>query len=331
MSSQAPQKGPEAVQPAEFPAFDQEAEKTPPARAKGSFLPDRPKAEGEGEKGEATFRPDHPREGDSKRTRYVFEPIFLGDRPEDPATRARRLVEEAETEARRLRDEARQELDKARSEAEAIRQQAYQEGYQKGQKDGAEAEKARITAALENLAATLEKLADFKSRMLGAMEEEILALVQAVVDRILLSPQAVAPELVRQAALSAMQRLGEAEKVEIRVHPSDLELLRQFKPELMAAIEGLERLELVADPELKPGDCVAQSTTTQVDATLATRRERVFQALEEALRQGPPLELDEAALEGAAAPADGSDDWDGGDSPDGETQEEAGGDELEDW
>ncbi len=331
MSSPATPKEPEAVQPAEFPAFDQEAEKEPPAREQERFLPDQPVAGDEGEKGEAVFRPDPPRQGDPGRTRYVFEPIFLGERPEDPATRARRLVEEAEAEARRIKDQARQELEKARGEAESIRQKAYQEGYQKGQQDGAQAEKARLIAALENLAATLEKLEGFKAELLGVMGEEILALVQAVVDRILLSPRAVAPELVRRAALAAMQRLGEAEKVEIRVHPSDLELLRRFKPQLMAAIEDLERLELLADPELKPGDCVAKSTTTQVDATLATRRERVFQALEEALRRDGGLELDEQALQGDAAPANADDDWDAGGTPDDETQEKTAGDELEDW
>ncbi len=234
-----------------------------------------------------------------------FRLLVVGGRQEDPRQRAER-------EAARIRQEAQARLEEAQAQVESIRQQAYQEGYQKGREEGRQAEQARLQAAAQDLARSLESLDQLRVRILSAMEGEIVALVQSVCERCFLTPRAVSPESVRQVVSQAVTRLGEAERVEVRLSAGDLEVVKEFQPQLEEMIEGLKRLRLVADPELGPGDCVVSSATAMVDATLKTRRQRILEALEEMFHQSPPLDLSPALDQPEPAEADSPDemeDW----------------------
>ena len=184
-----------------------------------------------------------------------------------------------------------------------------------------QASQARITAGLDNLARAVTGLDAAKAQVMAAMEGEIVALVQAVVDRIFLTKDAVKPALVRQVAAESLKRLAEAERITLRLNPGDMELLKEFRPELESQLKQLKHLHIMADPQLPPGDVLAESTTCQVDATLCTRRERIFKLLEETLQQSQPLDLtpDPASLEESEAQAAK------------ESEDQADSEELEDW
>ncbi len=240
-----------------------------------------------------------------------FRLLVVGGRQEDPRERAER-------EAAQILQEAQARLEEAQAQVESIRNQAYQEGYQKGQEEGRQAERARLEAAAQDLARTLESLDQLRIRIMSAMEGEIVALVQTVCERCFLTPRAVSPESIRQVVSQAVARLGEAERVEVRLSAGDLEVVKEFQPQLEEMIEGLGRLRIVADPELSPGDCLVSSATAMVDATLQTRRQRVLEALEEMFHQSPPLDLSPALAE-SQSPEPGS-------PPSPESP-----DEMEDW
>ena len=217
-----------------------------------------------------------------------FKPLITAKQEIEPLDRAQRQAED-------LLTQAQAELTSAKGEAADIRHKAsedgYQKGYQQGLAEGVQASKARITAALDNLARATEGLDAAKARVLAAMEGEVIALVQAVVDQVFLTKQAVDPKLVRQAAVEAVKRLAEAERVTLRVNPGDMENIKEFRPELEKKMPQLKHLQIVADPQLAPGDLLADTSTCQIDATIATRRARIFKLLEETLQQSHPLDL----------------------------------------
>jgi flagellar assembly protein FliH len=233
-----------------------------------------------------------------------FSPLLIVDKPqEDPRLSAERQAQEM--------------LAAAQAEAQAIRQQAqreghdegYQKGYKTGQEDGLVASKAKVEAACDNLGRALAVLDQARAAILGLMETEMVALAQAATDRILLAPEAVDPALVRRAVHEAVLRVVDAERLTVRLHPEDLANVREFRESLLGDLGGLKHLELRPDPNLRRGDCVVDSPTAQVDATLATRRQRIFDLLADAFRQGQRLDMEqvlERALEqapGQGAPA----------------------------
>ncbi|MFH1034940.1 MAG: FliH/SctL family protein, partial [Pseudomonadota bacterium] len=210
-----------------------------------------------------------------------FIPIYLQEKPENPLEVAQRQADEM--------------LASAQGQAADIRQKSQEEGYQAGYASGLEeglvASKARIEAACDNLGRATAALERARAGVLLVMEQEIIALVQAVSDRILLAPGAVDPDLIRRVVREAIGRVSQAERLAVRLNPDDLERVREFRPRLLEGMGRLKYLDLLADPELRPGDCLVDGPQAQVDATLATRRGRIFQLLEETFHQSPRLVL----------------------------------------
>jgi flagellar assembly protein FliH len=234
--------------------------------------------------------------------------LILGESREDPRDRADREAEamlaEAQTQAQTIREQARQE--------------GYEAGYQSGQEEGRAASQARVEAACDNLGRALKVLDLARAGILAVMENEMVALVQAACDRILLAPEAVDPALVKRVVREAVLKLGETERVTVSLHPDDLALVREFRPRLLEEMAGLTRLDTRSDPSLRPGDCRVDSADSHVDATLESRRRHIFQLLSETLSQGQrpdmnqileeALELDAAHQEPPASPTGAPDD-----------------------
>jgi flagellar assembly protein FliH len=147
-----------------------------------------------------------------------------------------------------------------------------------------------------------------RAGVLAVMEEEIIALVQAVTDRILLAPGAVDPDLIRRVVRESIGRVSQAERLAVRLNPDDLERVREFRPRLLENMGRLKYLDLLPTQDLRPGDCLVEGPQTQVDATLATRRERIFQLLEETFHQSAALDLSTALEESLEAAPDASQD-----------------------
>lgn|GEM_PF-3889823 len=227
-----------------------------------------------------------------------FVPLFSPREVENPLEaaqlQAQAMLEEARTQAQQLLDQA--------------REQGYQEGYAAGEEEGRAASRARIEAAVDNLGRDLKILATVRAGILAVMEEEIVGLVQAACDRVLLSAAAADPGLVRRVVREAIARFNQVERLTVRVSPEDLKQVQEQRPALLAEFDDLKHLEVKADPGVAPGGCQVDSASAQVDASLATRRQQVLASLTEAFHRAGGLEV-EALLEEAlhlplaAAPA----------------------------
>lgn len=228
-----------------------------------------------------------------------FRLLVYGGRQEDP-------LERAERQAAELMADARSGVDAARSEADGIRSQAYEEGYAQGQEEGREAGRARVEAALMDLTRTLTALDQGRVQAMEGLEDELVALVQAVAERVLMAPGVVPRDLVRDLTAKAISRLTSAETVTVRLAPADIALVEEFRPQLLKEVRGLKRLHLVEEEGMSPGDCVVESPSARVDATLATRRKRIFDLLGDTLHQGPEINWQalETEDEAAARPED---------------------------
>lgn len=217
-----------------------------------------------------------------------FRLLVYGGRKEDPRDRAQRqanaIMEKAGQDSEAL-------VAEAKGQADGIRNQAYEEGYQQGHEEGLNAAKALVQAAADNLSRALVKLDQARAGVMSGLEGEIIGLVQAVCDRIFATPGAVPEGVIKQVVREAVGRLLEYERVTVRLSQKDLGTIEEFRPELLKTFTELGRLNLLPDPDLGPGECVVETPNARVDASLDTRRERVFKALVETLKGNEPLDL----------------------------------------
>ncbi|MCA1905771.1 MAG: hypothetical protein LDL11_04165 [Desulfarculus sp.] len=224
--------------------------------------------------------------------RTGFVPLFAAKEIANP-------LEAAQEQAREL-------LEQAQAQAQALlekaREQGYQEGYAAGEEEGRAAARARIEAAVDNLGRIVKILDSVRAGILAVMEEEIVGLVQAACDRVLMSATAADPGLVRRVVREAIARLNQAERLTVRVNPEDLKQVQEQRPELLKEFGELKQLEVKADPEVAPGGCLVDSANAQVDASLATRRQQVLTCLTEAFHRAGGLAMDELLEQALSAP-----------------------------
>lgn len=162
---------------------------------------------------------------------------------------------------------------------EALREQAYNEGFRQGQLAGAQETRQQLEAPLKQQA---KEHAARMAAMLEAGQQQMNALEQQLADQLLelacdLARQVVRRELdqpleplravVHEALAMAVQ---DGLPATLRLNPGDLSLVQDHMGEAL----GAQKVKLVADAALAPGGCVVESAIGAVDATVEKRWER---------------------------------------------------------
>ena len=87
------------------------------------------------------------------------------------------------------------------------------------------------------------------------------------------------PDLRLSLARAAVRRLGEAQKVTIRLSPADVEAVTSVAGAAETLGIPLARVEVVTDTNLSPGDSIVESDTAMVDGRVGTRLEELRRVL----------------------------------------------------
>jgi len=163
---------------------------------------------------------------------------------------------------------------------ESIQQQAYDEGFALGKKEGFEQTKSVLeknSAALASIIELLsEPLKELDDEMVEQMVQLSILIAKQVVRRELHTDQGEIVGIVREAmsALPASTR-----KVTLNIHPEDSELVRKAFS-LGDDNESDElRWKLIEDPLVTRGGCMINSDNSRIDATVEGRLNRIISTL----------------------------------------------------
>jgi flagellar biosynthesis/type III secretory pathway protein FliH len=179
----------------------------------------------------------------------------------DAEAEARRRLDQAEAEARAL-------LDGAMAEADALRAEAASEGREQG-----------LASARELLArAALER-----DRLLAAAEPLLVEVAFTAAQRVLSRVVERDREAVIEVASRALEVVRHRVSVTIRVHPDDLDTLREREPRLLEIAAGARAIALVGDAAIERGGAVIVTEAGTLDAQLSTQLEGLRRAAEVSL------------------------------------------------
>lgn len=156
-----------------------------------------------------------------------------------------------------------QEIDRVYAEA---RDNGYRAGYAAGQV-AAHAEAVRLAHAADELG---EAISAFDQQV----ADELVALAMEIARQIIRGEVAARPTIILDVVHEALAELPH-QHATIYLHPDDASLVRSYAGDALTHA-GHRILE---DPRLAPGDCVLESGTSQLDASLATRWRRVVEGI----------------------------------------------------
>lgn len=229
-------------------------------------------------------------------------PSFDPEVPEpEPSPEAQSVEEQAEAAEQAQSESEEVALEDVKpltlDELEAIRQDAYNEGFATGEKDGfhagqlkakqdADMALAAKLAGLEQLMTQLfEPIAEQDQQLEEAMINLLGQMVRQVIQRELVSDSSQ----IRQVLSEALKLLpmGTA-NIRIHVNPQDFEMIKALRE------RHEEHWRILEDAALLPGGCRVESELSRIDATVETRLNQAIKQLFEQQREQSvhPLEAD---------------------------------------
>ncbi|WP_417780231.1 flagellar assembly protein FliH [Stutzerimonas xanthomarina] len=173
-------------------------------------------------------------------------------------------------------------------ELEAIRQEAYNEGFSTGEKDGFHAgqlkakqeAEAALTPRLESLeklmTQLLEPIADQDRNLEHAMVTLVSQLAREVIQRDLLIDSSQIRQVLREAL--KLLPMG-ASNVRIYINPQDFDLVKALRE------RHEEAWKIVEDSDLLPGGCRIETEQSRIDASIETRLGQAISQLFEQQRE----------------------------------------------
>lgn len=194
------------------------------------------------------------------------------------------------------RKRLRQEVEIIRTENEAlvkaaedrvaqIEKEAHDKGFAAGKKEALDQEKASFAQVMVQLDALLKGIESDRQRFFAQYESEIVTLIKAMVDRVLFHEVTTNPQVIEVCLKTALAYVVENSKVTVRVHGQDLERLKRAAMERPEMLTGYKKIDLNEDRAVSPGGCFLETSFGEIDATLDSRRDRVFAAIDAILKK----------------------------------------------
>lgn len=182
-------------------------------------------------------------------------------------------------------------------ELEAIRQDAYNEGFATGEKDGFHA--GQLKAKQETDIALAAKLASMEQLMTQLfepisaqdqqLEEAMVSLLGQMVRQVIQRELVSDSSQIRQVLSEALKLLPMGTgNIRIHVNPQDFEIIKALRE------RHEESWRILEDASLLPGGCRVESELSRIDATVETRLNQAIKQLFEQQREqaAHPLEAD---------------------------------------
>lgn len=154
----------------------------------------------------------------------------------------------------------------------AIRvQQAREDGFRQGFSEGEQRAAERMASLSARMARAIEETAGFRMRLRRGAEQGIVDLALAVARRILHREISLDPEALLGVVKAAAERISVRELVEVRVHPSQVEMVTTH----LEAMGSPAPVRVTGDPSLEPGALWFETERGLLDASVDTQIEEI--------------------------------------------------------
>lgn len=186
-------------------------------------------------------------------------------------------------------------IDKALTQGEDIRVNAQREGYRKGYKEGRQEgfaegyEKGRqegfavVDKALEEALEIRTRALEGEKSMVKEAEAEIVQIIMEISKKVLGEQVKTEPEAVLGLVRKALDKCIFSDKVTMKISPEDYDLVEQSKKKLLSGIEGITRLDIIAEEALPQGSCVLETDGGNISSGIEVQLHRIEHAFKELL------------------------------------------------
>jgi len=154
------------------------------------------------------------------------------------------------------------------SRLEQIENRAYQDGYQRGLKDGHAAGEAELNKVVLRLENVLDRVSAPLAKVDERVEQELVELAFAIARQIVRRELKTDPGQVMAVIREAVANLPIANaRIRVFLHPEDAVVVRR----VLCADEEETNWQVVEDPGLTRGGCRMETDRSRIDASVEAR------------------------------------------------------------
>ncbi|MFQ5588263.1 MAG: FliH/SctL family protein [Nitrospiria bacterium] len=151
-----------------------------------------------------------------------------------------------------------------------IEREAYEKGFSAGEEAGRVLGLQKLDPVEKILLNLIQEITHFKETTLKKSEQAILEIALATAHRVIRREVAENRDIITQTIQEAIKKIGQNEKILIRLHPDDLEIISQDAARIAASTQQeAADLRVEPDPGLLPGDCIVEGEERMIDARLS--------------------------------------------------------------
>jgi flagellar assembly protein FliH len=154
-----------------------------------------------------------------------------------------------------------------------------EEAYAKGRVAGRLEAEENLHSATQALGAGLERISCMRKSLLIKSKEDMVRLIMAVVKRVIHTEVEEKEDIIVKTVSMALQAAVQADKYYIRVHPGDLKIVTEKEPLFLASMKGLQNIYFLSDETVSRGGCLAESQAGEVNATLESQLNEIYEHL----------------------------------------------------
>jgi flagellar assembly protein FliH len=148
-----------------------------------------------------------------------------------------------------------------------LEKEAYEKGFEQGQKDGLALEEMKIREMGKQLKALFSGLNDLKPQVYSESEGELLKLSLLIAKKIIGEEVRTNNEIIGNTISSALKFLTDKRKVKIIINSDDMEDVRRLLPDLAKLTKG-GHFQITEDNSIKKGGCILETGFGKINATI---------------------------------------------------------------
>ena len=184
------------------------------------------------------------------------------------------IVQTANTEAARIIEDARK---KGEKEYEKIKNQAYEEGFAKGQQDGLEKFKSDSIESLNALETLSSSSFDIKRNIIDSANLDIVELVTAIADKV--CHLKFDEDVLRKITLDALKQLNDKEHITIIVNPELVNAINKLSEEFKNEIPKLQSLKILEDNSVSTDGVIVETLNSRLDSRVSAQIAEIAQSM----------------------------------------------------
>lgn len=195
----------------------------------------------------------------------------------------------ADPAVRKVVSQAERIMEEAKQGAQAIEHEAFQKGFEEGQRQGVEMGMRKLEPIVKSLGEASRSLQEDRSLWFWECEKDLVELALAVARCLVNHEISTSPAAVGEMVKMALQEVESTHSVSLHIHPEDWGLLSEGGAgEGVSAVEIPSRVQVVEDESVGRGGCLVRSDMGSIDGRLEEQFAALMGRLEDELERHRP-------------------------------------------